>query len=221
MHPVMPAAHPTRSVYQSSLEMERGEYSMMRLLSLVLVVFLVVSCALAQSPDRGEIFAGYSYINKDFSLTGPIGSSSLSGWNASATLKVVRYVGVVLDFAGYYPGYNVGCSGCGQSAKIHTFLFGPQASFSVGRVRPFARFLIGDTNMRTAADEAPNGNTFTSTDSYTYGAGGGADVRLTRRFALRGQVDWLHNRFQTTDDQRTQFLIPNVARISTGIVFRF
>jgi|HubBroStandDraft_2_1064218.scaffolds.fasta_scaffold131195_2 hypothetical protein len=193
----------------------------MRVASLVLVVFLAASCALAQSPDRGEIFAGYSYINKDFSLISPFSSDGLTGWNASATLKMVRYVGFVVDFAGYYPGSNSGCVGCGESAKIHTFLFGPQASFAMGRVRPFARFLIGDTNMHTAADEAPNGNTFTSTNSYTYGAGGGADVRLTRRFALRGQVDWLHNRFQTTDDQRTQFEIPNVARVSTGIVFRF
>jgi len=188
-----------------------------RLLSVALVL-LWASFAVAQSRDHGELFGGYSYINKDFSLTGPNG---LTGWNASATFKVVRYVGVVFDFAGYYPGYNDGCPGCGQSAKIHTFLFGPQGSFTVGRVTPFGRFLIGDTNMYTAADGLSGYKTFTSTNSRTYGAGGGADVRLTRLFALRGQVDWLHNRFQTSDNQRAYEVIPNFVRISTGIVFRF
>ncbi|HEY6372554.1 MAG TPA: hypothetical protein VIX37_18395, partial [Candidatus Sulfotelmatobacter sp.] len=35
-------------------------------------------------------------------------SGGLSGWNASATFKMARYVGFVADFAGYYPGYNFG-----------------------------------------------------------------------------------------------------------------
>jgi opacity protein-like surface antigen len=192
---------------------------MNRLLSLGLAVLLLAACAMAQSGDHGEVFGGYSYINKDFTLTLPTGG--LTGWNASVTFKVVRHVGIVTDFSGYYPGYTYGCVGCGQSAKVFSFLFGPQASFTVGRVTPFARFLFGDSHVHTAADGIANLNTFTSNNSFTYGAGGGADVRLTRRLALRGQVDWLHNRFQTVDDQRTQFQIPNVARISTGIVFRF
>jgi opacity protein-like surface antigen len=192
---------------------------MRRLLSLVVVALLSARCAVAQSGDHGEVFGGYSYINKDFTLTLPTGG--LTGWNASVTLKVARHAGIVADFSGYYPGYTYGCGGCGQSAKIHSFLFGPQASFTVGRVTPFARFLIGDSHVHTAADGIPNLGTFTSNNSFTYGAGGGVDFRLTHRFALRGQVDWLHNQFQTVDDQRIQFETRNVARISTGIVFRF
>jgi hypothetical protein len=182
------------------------------------VVFLWVACAGAQTPNV-SVFGGYSYIDKDFSLTHPTGGS-LSGWNASATFKIVRYVGFVADFAGYYPGYSA-CTGCGQSAKIHTLLFGPQVSVRIGRVTPFARFLFGDTHMTTAVDGSPTFQAFTSNNSFTYGAGGGADIGITRRFALRGQVDWLHNSFQTSDDQRTQFENPNVVRVSTGIVFRF
>jgi len=188
-----------------------------RFLACVYAVLLLTSCAMAQSP-KVEIFGGYSYINQDFSLTSPNG---LTGWNASATFKVAPFVGVVADFSGYYPGYNFGCVDCGQSGKIHTFLFGPQASFRLGRVKPFARFLIGDSNVRTAADAIPNLNTFTSSNSLTYGAGGGVDIKLTRMLALRGQVDWLHNRLQTADNQRSSELIPNVVRISTGIVLRF
>lgn len=191
---------------------------MTRSVFLACAVVLLACLCVGQSSDRLEVFGGYSYVNQDFSLTGPHG---LNGWNASATFKAIRHVGVVADFAGYYPGFNVGCSGCGQSAKIYTVLFGPQVSFSAGRVRPFARFLLGDSHVHTAMDGLPDSHTFSSNNSLTFGAGGGVDVRLTRRFALRGQVDWLHNRFQTQDNQRSNEIIPNVARISTGIVFRF
>jgi hypothetical protein len=191
---------------------------MSRFLSLVGVVLLWTAGAWSQSASIA-VFGGYSYINKDFSLTKP--SGGLSGWNASATFKMAHYLGFVTDFAGYYPGYNFGCTGCGQSAKIHTFLFGPQASITVGRITPFARFLFGDTHMTTAADGFPSNTTFMSTNSFTYGVGGGADIRIMPMFAVRGQVDYLHNAFQTSDNQRTQFEIPNVVRISTGIVFRF
>ena len=61
-------------------------------------------------------------------------------------------MGFTSDFAGYYPGHNFGCTGCGQSAKIHTFLFGPQVSVPIGRITPFGRFLFGDTHMTTFED---------------------------------------------------------------------
>ena len=189
-----------------------------RFSSLAAFVLLWAASSIVHAQDL-SVFGGYSYVNQDFSLTSP--SGGFSGWNAAATFKVARFVGFTTDFAGYYPGHNFGCTGCGQSAKIHTFLFGPQVSVPIGRITPFARFLFGDTHMTTAADAIGNLQTFMSTNSFTYGAGGGADVSLSHHFALRGQVDWLHNGFRTSDDQRTQFEIHNVVRISTGIVFRF
>jgi hypothetical protein len=103
---------------------------------------------------------------------------------------------------------------------VHTFLIGPQVWFRVKRVTPFARFLIGDTNVQFTVVQ-PFGPIFTNPNSLTYAAGGGVDYSLTRLFAIRGQVDWVHTRFQTVDDQVTQFLVPNVVRISTGLVVKF
>jgi hypothetical protein len=182
------------------------------------VVLLAAVCA-AQSSNQGEVFAGYSHIVEDFSLTNP--NAGLTGWNASFTSPSIHRVGFVADFAGFYPGHNFGCQGCGQSAKVHTFLFGPQYSFTKGRWTVFGRFLFGDTNLRTHADLIPTFLVFSSTNSFTYGAGGGIEYALTRRFGLRGQADWLHNGFQTADNQQTSAEIHNVVRISTGIVFRF
>jgi len=189
-----------------------------RFLNAVFAVVVLSGLCMAQSASRLDVFAGFSYVDHDISLSGPNG---LTGWNASATFKVDHRYGVVADFSGYYPGYNPGCAGCGDHAKIYTFLFGPQVSITRGRATPFAHFLLGDTHMHPTIGGIPTYVTFTSNNSLTYGAGGGVDVGLTRRVALRGQVDWLHNGFQTFDNQRRNEEIHNVVRISTGFVFRF
>jgi len=173
---------------------------------------------MGQAPSQVDFFGGFSYVNRDISLSSP---NALTGWNASAAFRVNHHYGVVADFSGYYPGYNPGCIGCGDHAKIYTFLFGPQVSITRGRVSPFARFLLGDTHMHPTIGGIPNYVTFTCNNSLTYGAGGGVDVGLTHWLALRGQLDWLHNGFQTLDNQRRFEEIHNVARISTGVVSRF
>jgi opacity protein-like surface antigen len=185
------------------------------------LVFLVCGFCAAQSSNRVDVFAGYSFLTQDISLSNVFNSSIVSGWNASATFPVRSHFGVVADFSGFYPSYNTGCgSQCSSTARIHNFLFGPQVSMGAGRLRPFARFLVGDTNMYTYTG-GTNSETFTSNNSLAFGLGGGIDYGLSHRLAVRGQVDWLHNGFQTNDDQRTSEEIHNVARISTGVVFHF
>lgn len=186
-----------------------------RSFSAVIVVTVLSVFCLGQSSERLTVFGGFSFVPQDFSLTNPDGGH-LIGWNASATFPLRPRVGVVADVSGYYPSYDFGCGAfCAQNAKIQSFLFGPQISVTRGRLRPFARFLLGDTYMSTSM------NTFTSSNSLTFGAGGGVDESLTHRFALRGQVDWLHNSFQTSDNQRYNQEHRNVVRISTGLVIRF
>lgn len=185
---------------------------MRRFLFCVFVVLMCGSFALGQVPDRFELFAGYSLVNADFTLTS---TTVLNGWNASMNFKSRSWFGLVADFSGYYP------SAFG-SARAHSFLFGPQASVSLNRITPFAHFLIGDTNVSYTADSSlPSFRFLSANNSFTYGGGGGLDYRLTDHLAVRGQADWLHNGFKTVDNQLSYRLKPNVARISTGIVFRF
>ena len=197
---------------------------MYRFFSILFALIALSAFAAAQadgtSSRRVDVFGGFSYIPQDPSLTTD-GTAGITGWNASVAFPAWHPVSMVVDFSGYYPGYNVGCIGCGQHAKIHTFLVGPQISVTRGRISPFARFLLGDTYMHTFVDGLSNYVVFTSSNSFTFGAGGGADVSLTHRFALRGQVDWLHNGFTTTDNQRRYEERHNLARISTGIVIHF
>jgi len=198
----------------------RSGCAMSRSFSVVFAVVLLSALCVGQSPERQpsgrvDVFGGFSFVPQDFSLTNPDGGH-LFGWNASATFPQPHHLGVVADVSGYYPSFNYGCgSGCAQSAKIHSFLFGPQVSVTRGRLKPFARFLLGDTYISTDL------KVFTSSNSLTFGAGGGVDISLSHRFALREQVDWLHNRFQTSDNQRYNEEHRNVARLSTGLVIRF
>ncbi len=187
---------------------------MRRVISALLVIVPLSATCMGQAKGI-DLFGGFSWLSQDLSLTKPSGIGPI-GWNASVTFPVKPRVGVVTDFSGYYPSFDFGCgAGCTQSAKIHSFLVGPQISRSEGRVQPFARFLIGATHMSTSF------NLFTSSNSFSFGAGGGVDFRLTHRLALRGQVDWLHNGFHTEDNQLTHEEVHNLARLSTGIVVHF
>jgi hypothetical protein len=179
-----------------------------RYLFCLLVVLLFAGLSAAQSSDHVEVFGGYSYVNPDFTSSV---SKGVSGWDLSATANIVRYAGIVADFSGFSPAGANPCSACssGPFATYHTFSGGPQVSIGIGRIKPFAHFLIGTTwGSFTHVDSQFGGNF----SDITYGAGGGVDLRLDRWFALRGQADWLRISFQGSS---------NVARVSTGVVFRF
>ncbi len=182
---------------------------MLRTLAVAFAMLLSGATCLGQSSERVALYGGVSWLSQDTALIN-LNSSGPIGWDASATFPLRQRVGVVADFSGYYPSCGATC----LSAKIHSFLVGPQISFDRGRVRPFVRFLFGDTYISPSA-----AITFTSSNSFTVGGGGGIDVSLNKRFALRGQVDWLHNGFTPSDNERHP--VHNVARLSSGIVIRF
>jgi len=188
---------------------------------LLLAAFSLPGFCAAQSSHRVDVFVGYSLLAQDISLTNVFNHTVVSGWNASATFPIRSHLAVVADFSGFYPSHNLGCGPqCDSTAKIHNFLGGPQFSIGSGRLRPFARFLVGDTNMYTNV-AGTNSATFTSNNSLAFGAGGGIDFAMSPRLALRTQADWLHNGFQTTNKSRSIEEVRNVARVSLGAVLRF
>ena len=180
---------------------------MARYAACLFVALLLADLSVAQSPDHVEVFGGYAYLNSDFTSSV---TNGVSGWNVSATVRVFRNAGIVADFSGFSP---TGTGGVGDNnapfATYHMFLGGPQASFTFGRIKPFARFLIGETTGSYTHADSQFGGDFSY---FTYGLGGGADIGLNRWFAIRGNVDWLHI---------GSFFPSNVARVSTGLVFRF
>ncbi|HWY58507.1 MAG TPA: hypothetical protein VNZ03_28840 [Terriglobales bacterium] len=130
------------------------------------------------------------------------------------------FIGLVADFSGHYGSVplavnptctaiiGAACSGLTGSANVHSFLFGPRVSVSVGKVRPFAHALIGAAHLSESASLLSSSDT-----SFAYAVGGGLDYHLIPLISWRLQGDLLQTRFFSN----TQ----NNVRISTGIVVRF
>jgi hypothetical protein len=185
-----------------------------------LFLCFLTSLAFGQLPG-GNAFIGYSYLNADF-VSG--NRTSLNGWNGSVEGKVLPFIGLVADFSGHYGSPSVlssglcttppgslpgGCvSSTNASVSEHNFLFGPRASFSIGKIRPFVHALIGAGHLSESADGLSN-----STTSFADALGGGIDYHLIPLISWRLQADALQTRFFSS----TQ----NNVRISTGIVVHF
>jgi hypothetical protein len=91
---------------------------------------------------------------------------------------------------------------------------GPVVSSSFQHLRPFAHVLLGTIIDRTSV--SVGGQKASSVSSHNLGAtfGGGVDVPVAQKVAIRGQVDWLH--FWVSNLQSG-----NMIRASVGVVFRF
>jgi opacity protein-like surface antigen len=117
-------------------------------------------------------------------------------------------LGVTADFSGSYGTPSV--LGVGVKTNFYTFLFGPTVRVpNSSRLTPFAHVLFGGGRISGSAF----GVSVSSTD-FTWAAGGGVDVNLSRNFAIRlGQADFLQSRVAGSSQ--------NNFRYSTGIVLKF
>jgi hypothetical protein len=192
---------------------------MRKVARLILFVFFIAGFAGAQNPPHGNIFVGYSYMNADADLfrPAPLGGVSANGWEGSVEGKLLPWVGVVADFGGNYgsgqpicppPPFNplIVCSRV--SARLHTVLFGPRVSVSIGRFTPFVHGLFGVGHISDSTAGFSDSDT-----SFVKDIGAGFDYKLMKGLAWRVQADGIFTNF---------FGIPqDSARAATGIVFRF
>ena len=188
----------------------------MRKIALILCAFvfsfILSGIASAQVPTSGNVFFGYSYYNTDVSSFNRLNTN---GWEASVEGKFLPFIGIVADFDSHYGSQDfpaacpVSLPGCNATFTAnfteHNYLFGPRASISVGKFRPFAEALIGAGHVHI------NGGG--SDTSFATAVGGGLDYKFLKLLAWRLQGDYIHtNLFGVAQ---------NNVRISTGIVVRF
>lgn len=183
---------------------------MRKIVAVVISVFGLAIMATAQVPTSGNIFFGYSYYHTPLSS---VDTSNMNGWNGSLEGKVFPFLGIVADLSGNYGSQNFPtfcttppCPVVIANASEYNFLFGPRASFSPGKIRPFAEFLVGAGHVNT--NQGAGSNT-----SFATAVGGGVDYRLLRSVGWRFEGDYVQTRFFGT----TQ----NNFRLSTGIVVHF
>lgn len=201
---------------------------MKKIVAAVFVVCVLAGAARAQLPS-GNVFFGYSYAHATVTTPALLpdqggivssGSSGLNGWNASAEMKFLPLIGLVADFSGHYGSETV-TSVCGLIAPcvpvrepmditLYHLLAGPQISFSIGRVRPFAHALFGAGHLSESTKVQP----FSASDTaFAYALGGGIDYRLLGPLRWRVQGDLLNDRFFGNAQ--------NNFRFSTGPVLHF
>ncbi|HLZ51924.1 MAG TPA: hypothetical protein VKP61_14335 [Candidatus Acidoferrum sp.] len=164
---------------------------MKRLILLSLGLFLFALPSHAQSIDAS---VGYSY----FHLGGGADLNQ-NGISGSIAYKPIPFLGIVGDIGGYHasPG--------GVSFNTYTFLFGPRIIMhNPTKVTPFVQFLAGDGRLTALG---------ASSNNFAFSVGGGADIGVLPRLALRPQFDYvgLHNSGGTA----------NCTRISVSAVFSF
>ena len=174
--------------------------------AILLVALFCTTFAWGQLPS-GNVFFGYSYTQTNLV---PGQSTGLNGWNGSIEGQLLPLLGVVADVSGHYGSQDTTINGVGGNANIseYNFLFGPELSFKVWRIRPFVHALIGGGHIGTSLSGAS-----TSSGSFADALGGGVDYRFARILGWRFQLEALQTRFFSSSQTN--------ARFSTGIVVHF
>jgi hypothetical protein len=133
---------------------------------------------------------------------------SADGGNGEFVYHLTDHLGLAAD------GSRVSTGSPDQPVNMTSYLFGPQASFLIGRhLLPFGHVLLGKTDLDGQSDQ---GRPF-STSSLAFGYGGGVDVVLNRDTSLRvAQVDSFVNMLPRSMNVRQSNL-----RLTFGVVFRF
>jgi hypothetical protein len=191
------------------------------LLALCAVLFSL--CANAQTPDRIEVFGGYSHIGYYYypAYTGPWTLSSFNGWETSAAFKIIPHLAAEADFGGLYGAQSSNCSSCSRDT-IRTYMGGPRVAVNSGRATFYAHVLFGGLTYKTTYG-GTQGIPATSNSDTTFAMaiGGGADLWFTRRIGARlVQFDYLRDNsripgYFAHPGQHANF------RLSAGVVFRF
>lgn len=113
------------------------------------------------------------------------------GFEVSATKYVSKRVGLTADFSGTYHRERqvIGNALFRTNHSVYNFLGGPHVRFTnKSRITPFVHALFGAARVRTKYQEINDADPGNATDSSTRFAmsfGGGFDVRVSERVALR------------------------------------
>jgi opacity protein-like surface antigen len=178
-----------------------------RLMMLIVVAMLVIACIPATAQSDWRLFGGFSYLRifaepEDFNAI---------GWGASVTqyMPGARWFGATAEGMGVYKTYSSTETTPTIHTAVYTALFGPSFAYRKNpRIEPFAHLLLGGIGSTSNISSD-------SVWAFGYALGGGADFKISKLFALRGQADWIRSTFPGGEKDRQ-----NSIRVMGGMVFR-
>jgi hypothetical protein len=129
---------------------------------------------------RGDIAAGYSVLplwidgkNKTLPL----------GWFVSSSARVTKGLAIAGEASGHYD--STSSSGANLRGDVYSLAAGPRVLFGNARALGFVQLLVGSAHF--AAGEGGSGN---NRWAFLWNTGGGVDVSMTSKLALRTQLDY-------------------------------
>jgi len=152
---------------------------------------------------RFDVFAGLSFLpanGDDFPRT------NSTGFQVGVAAHLNPWFAMFGEVAGHYSSSSsLGPNFPGVSAEtsVYEYLFGPRFTGGIDKVRVFGHALVGVSKGHT--------NIGFSDSGFTFGGGGGVDVDVTPRLAVRAQFD-LFGSFADIVDVNPRFAIGVVAR---------
>lgn len=172
---------------------------MKRVLWLMPAILLFCATAKAQYVPAWEAEGNYSFLRANVNGT----AFNLNGGGGSLTENLNDWLG------GRFEVNAWGGTEAGTNVSAQTFTYGPVFSYRrFDRVTPFAHIQLGAVHASAGyLDISESAFKFAAT------AGGGADVTLTDRVAVRVQGDYLLTRFLNTSQNNIQLTAGLVIRI--------
>lgn len=181
------------------MQTKRAQTCVVAILIFVAVGAFAQTNESAQATSRVELFGGYSYQRLN-STSG--GGTGLNGWAADMQTNVKRSFALATSFSGAYGNQS------GADLQLYTFLAGPRLVHRTERANFFVHALLGGARLNASALGVGDNST-----SFATALGGGVDVKLTRRTAVRVfQTDYLLTRLAGNTQHNF--------RLSSGIVIR-
>ena len=142
---------------------------------------------------------------------------NLYGWDASVAQRPYSsypWLGGTIRVNGAYlqTSTPIARSTFESSYSIYTLMGGPSVHFRLRPVEPFAHALLGAViqKVNTSGLGEPLAS---SSTHFGYSLGGGLDIPLSTRGAIRGQADWINTKESATHSGKLG--------VSTGVVLRF
>lgn len=174
---------------------------------------MVPRLALGQRGSGVEVGVDYNYVRSNVPVGG-CGCFGLNGGSGWVAFKFSRSLGLVGEIASQTAS-NISSSGA--DLTLTSYLAGPRyAWLHAGRFAPFAQLLLGGAHAGGTLAPGSSGMPG-SANAFAMSAGGGVDIGLTRRIAVRAfEADYYLTRFDNGVNDHQ-----NNLRIEAGMVFRF
>ena len=211
----------------------------MRLSRTFLITLFLLGSLSAKAEDRLELFGEYSYLHFSPTITG-VQSRSFNGGGGGAQLNFLKIFGLKADFMGYgsttftrtysnpviIPGNGTIPAGTYTTqGDMFTYLFGPVLRIPTPLIKPFGEVLFGGSytnayvNLSKQIDQAGGTISSPSQHPFTMAAGGGVDLSVSHRVAIRvAEFDYVLTRYTnplTSTNNQNNF------RYCGGVILKF